>query len=80
MLCFDSFDHCAVFGRHNTRQRILQLVKDTSAKLKSLSESDRDANANVYFTYYCYLFIYYSLICLYFFFFPNCCFMSDLDF
>ncbi|CAJ1792776.1 unnamed protein product [Sphenostylis stenocarpa] len=31
---------------HNTRQRILQLVKDTSAKLKSLSESDRDANAN----------------------------------
>jgi syntaxin 7 len=31
---------------HNTRQRILQLVKDTSAKLKSLSESNRDANAN----------------------------------
>ncbi|XP_020219213.1 syntaxin-22 [Cajanus cajan] len=31
---------------HNTRQRILQLVKDTSAKLKSLTESDRDANAN----------------------------------
>ncbi|KAL2320414.1 hypothetical protein Fmac_029383 [Flemingia macrophylla] len=31
---------------HNTRQRILQLVKDTSAKLKSLSESDRDANAS----------------------------------
>ncbi|KAI4348404.1 hypothetical protein L6164_009131 [Bauhinia variegata] len=28
---------------HNTRQRILQLVKDTSAKLKSLSESDHDA-------------------------------------
>ncbi|KAK7396010.1 hypothetical protein VNO78_16691 [Psophocarpus tetragonolobus] len=25
---------------HNTRQRILQLVKDTSAKLKALSESD----------------------------------------
>ncbi|MED6183558.1 hypothetical protein PIB30_038871 [Stylosanthes scabra] len=31
---------------HNTRQRILQLVKDTSAKLKSLSESDRDAAAS----------------------------------
>ncbi|XP_004493107.1 syntaxin-22-like [Cicer arietinum] len=31
---------------HNTRQRILQLVKDTSAKLKSLSQSNRDANAN----------------------------------
>ncbi|RDY11691.1 Syntaxin-22 [Mucuna pruriens] len=31
---------------HNTRQRILQLVKETSAKLKSLTESDRDANAN----------------------------------
>ncbi|TKY62953.1 Syntaxin-22 protein [Spatholobus suberectus] len=27
---------------HNTRQRILQLVKDTSAKLKSLTESDRE--------------------------------------
>lgn len=34
-------------GRHNTRQRILQLVKDTSAKLKSLSESDRDTHVNV---------------------------------
>lgn len=34
-------------GRHNTRQRILQLVKDTSAKLKSVSESDRDADVNV---------------------------------
>ncbi|KAK9271533.1 hypothetical protein L1049_001893 [Liquidambar formosana] len=31
---------------HNTRQRILQLVKETSAKLKSLSESDRDTNVN----------------------------------
>ncbi|KAG4938257.1 hypothetical protein JHK84_044508 [Glycine max] len=31
---------------HNTRQRILLLVKDSSAKLKSLTESDRDANAN----------------------------------
>ncbi|XP_057437632.1 syntaxin-22-like [Lotus japonicus] len=31
---------------HNTRQRILQLVKDTSAKLKILTDSDRDANAN----------------------------------
>ncbi|XP_024182291.1 syntaxin-22 isoform X2 [Rosa chinensis] len=29
---------------HNTRQRILGLVKDTSAKLKSLSESDRHSN------------------------------------
>ncbi|KAL4351669.1 hypothetical protein GQ457_06G034220 [Hibiscus cannabinus] len=27
---------------HNTRQRILQLVKETSAKLKALSESDHD--------------------------------------
>ncbi|KAJ9132916.1 hypothetical protein P3X46_033734 [Hevea brasiliensis] len=31
---------------HNTRQRILQLVKDTSAKLKSVSESDHDINVN----------------------------------
>ncbi|GAB4847388.1 Syntaxin-22, variant 2 [Ancistrocladus abbreviatus] len=29
---------------HDTRQRILQLVKDTSAKLKALSESDHSAN------------------------------------
>ncbi|XP_062151739.1 syntaxin-22-like [Alnus glutinosa] len=29
---------------HNTRQRILQLVKDTSAKLKILSDSDRDTS------------------------------------
>ncbi|KAL2939560.1 Syntaxin-22, partial [Bienertia sinuspersici] len=29
---------------HNTRQRILQLVKDTSSKLKALSESDHAAN------------------------------------
>lgn len=34
-------------GRHNARQRILQLVKDTSAKLKSLSESDRQSDVNV---------------------------------
>ncbi|GAV74967.1 Syntaxin domain-containing protein/SNARE domain-containing protein [Cephalotus follicularis] len=32
---------------HNTRQRILQLVKETSAKLKALSESDHQINANV---------------------------------
>ncbi|KDP41884.1 hypothetical protein JCGZ_26902 [Jatropha curcas] len=31
---------------HNTRQRILQLVKDTSAKLKSVSESDHGSNVN----------------------------------
>ncbi|KAL5581491.1 hypothetical protein UlMin_013933 [Ulmus minor] len=31
---------------HNTRQRILQLVKETSAKLKSLSESDRDSSVH----------------------------------
>lgn len=31
---------------HNTRQRILQLVKDTSAKLKALSESDHAANVS----------------------------------
>ncbi|CAL0332919.1 unnamed protein product [Lupinus luteus] len=31
---------------HNARQKILQLVKDTSAKLKSLTESDRYAHAN----------------------------------
>lgn len=31
---------------HSTRQRILQLVKETSAKLKSLSESDRDSDVN----------------------------------
>ncbi|OIV89758.1 hypothetical protein TanjilG_02890 [Lupinus angustifolius] len=31
---------------HNTRLRILQLVKDTSASLKSFTESDRYAHAN----------------------------------
>ncbi|XVF57669.1 hypothetical protein PTKIN_Ptkin07bG0000500 [Pterospermum kingtungense] len=31
---------------HNTRQRILQLVKETSAKLKALSESDHDPSIN----------------------------------
>ncbi|WCJ40269.1 syntaxin putative [Euphorbia peplus] len=31
---------------HNTRQRILQLVKDTSAKLKSVSETDHNSNVN----------------------------------
>ncbi|KAI5651018.1 hypothetical protein M9H77_37023 [Catharanthus roseus] len=31
---------------HATTQRILQLVKETSAKLKSVSQSDRGANAN----------------------------------
>ncbi|KAL6994545.1 hypothetical protein U1Q18_052570 [Sarracenia purpurea var. burkii] len=31
---------------HNTRQRILQLVKETSAKLKSVSESDRGTNVD----------------------------------
>ena len=35
---------------HLLPNRILLLVKDTSAKLKSLTESDRDANANVCFT------------------------------
>ncbi|KAG2709904.1 hypothetical protein I3760_04G000500 [Carya illinoinensis] len=31
---------------HNTRQRILHLVKDTSAKLKALTDSDRDTSVN----------------------------------
>ncbi|KAM1565341.1 hypothetical protein ACFX1Z_044172 [Malus domestica] len=31
---------------HNTRQRILELVKETSAKLKSLAQSDRQSNVN----------------------------------
>ncbi|GAB2231263.1 hypothetical protein Droror1_Dr00027552 [Drosera rotundifolia] len=31
---------------HTSRQRILQLVKDTSAKLKALSESDHGANVS----------------------------------
>ncbi|XP_039069648.1 syntaxin-22-like [Hibiscus syriacus] len=31
---------------HNTRQRILQLVKETSAKLKNLTESDHDPTVN----------------------------------
>ncbi|XP_057983359.1 syntaxin-22-like [Malania oleifera] len=31
---------------HTARQRIMQLVKDTSAKLKSLSESDLTSNVN----------------------------------
>ena len=33
--------------RHTTRQRILQLVKDTSAKIKTLSDSDHDISVNV---------------------------------
>ncbi|KAJ4729592.1 Syntaxin-22 [Melia azedarach] len=40
----DTLDHRQKL--HNTRQRILQLVKDTSAKLKAVSESDRDADVN----------------------------------
>lgn len=40
------------FGSHNTRQRILQLVKDTSAKLKILSDSDRDITVNVCLSLY----------------------------
>ncbi|KAH9791501.1 Syntaxin-22 [Citrus sinensis] len=40
----DTLDHRQKL--HNTRQRILQLVKDTSAKLKSVSESDRDTDVN----------------------------------
>jgi len=59
-LCF----HSGLFGRHNTRQRILQQVKDTSAKLKSLSESDRGANSNVGFSF---LVIF---LCNFCFFFP----------
>ncbi|XP_027102132.1 syntaxin-21 isoform X2 [Coffea arabica] len=31
---------------HNTRQRILQLVKETSAKLKSLGDSDRSVHVH----------------------------------
>ncbi|KAL8139979.1 hypothetical protein V2J09_006000 [Rumex salicifolius] len=31
---------------HNSRQRILELVKDTSSKLKALSESDHSANVS----------------------------------
>ncbi|KAM0954634.1 hypothetical protein ACFX13_023548 [Malus domestica] len=31
---------------HNTRQRVLELVKDTSAKLKSLTQSDHQSNVN----------------------------------
>lgn len=55
-LCF----HYGVFGRHNTRQRILQQVKDTSAKLKSLSESDRGANSNVGFSFLVIIFVFSS--------------------
>lgn len=40
----DTLDHRQKL--HNTRQRILQLVKETSAKLKALSESDRDTNVD----------------------------------
>ncbi|GLT81566.1 hypothetical protein SLE2022_000110 [Rubroshorea leprosula] len=40
----DTPDHRAKL--HSTRQGILQLVKETSAKLKSLSESDRDSDVN----------------------------------
>ncbi|KAH7518984.1 hypothetical protein FEM48_Zijuj09G0229500 [Ziziphus jujuba var. spinosa] len=32
---------------HNARQRILELVKETSANLKSLSQLDRDSHVNV---------------------------------
>ncbi|KAK3183929.1 hypothetical protein Dsin_031215 [Dipteronia sinensis] len=40
----DTLDHRQKL--HNTRQRILQLVKETSAKLKTLSESDRNSNVD----------------------------------
>ncbi|XVF16083.1 hypothetical protein REPUB_Repub10bG0000800 [Reevesia pubescens] len=40
----DTLDHRQKL--HNTRQRILQLVKETSAKLKALSESDHDPTVN----------------------------------
>ncbi|KAH7577096.1 hypothetical protein JRO89_XS01G0203600 [Xanthoceras sorbifolium] len=47
----DTLDHrqklfVLLFLLHNTRQRILQLVKETSAKLKTLSEFDRDSNVD----------------------------------
>lgn len=46
-----AFKICSLIGcffrSHNSRQRILQLVKETSAKLKSLSESDQATNVNV---------------------------------
>ena len=54
------------FARHNSRQRILQLVKETSAKLKALSESDQAADANVFpssfFAFSCLL---YSLVLIF---------------
>ncbi|KAK0590381.1 hypothetical protein LWI29_026295 [Acer saccharum] len=40
----DTLDHRQKL--HNTRQRILQLVRETSAKLKTLSESDRNSNVD----------------------------------
>ncbi|KAK2665962.1 hypothetical protein Ddye_004536 [Dipteronia dyeriana] len=40
----DTLDHRQKL--HNTRQRILQLVKETSAKLKTLSESNRNSNVD----------------------------------
>lgn len=40
-----------MIDRHNTRQRILQLVKETSAKLKALSESDHDPTINVFVSF-----------------------------
>ena len=36
-----------MIDRHNTRQRILQLVKENSSKLKALSEYDHDPTVNV---------------------------------
>ena len=47
-----SLSLCLIFWffkifRHTTRQRILQLVKDTSAKIKTLSDSDHDISVNV---------------------------------
>lgn len=40
-----------VVDRHNTRQKIVQLVKETSAKLKSLTELDHPANTHDVSTY-----------------------------
>ncbi|PIN24895.1 hypothetical protein CDL12_02360 [Handroanthus impetiginosus] len=40
----DTPDH--LINRQNTRQRIMNLVKETSAKLKFLIESDRGCNVN----------------------------------
>lgn len=42
-----SYNWIDIIGRHKTRQRVGELVKDTSAKLKQASETDHYEEVSV---------------------------------